>query len=154
ATTVTPLAGHRPGPATVAGTVLCVGLAALHRWLTAHDEQRLGARLRRSEAYFRSLVRASSDAVVILDDDLRVRWASPALDRVLGERAAALVGEPLLAEVHPDDAGPLRAALGGVPGSGTAEEAGLLLVRLPGATGDWRHLEVGISDLRRDADVG
>jgi diguanylate cyclase (GGDEF)-like protein/PAS domain S-box-containing protein len=122
--------------------------------MTAREEQRLGARLRRSEAYFRSLVRSSSDAVVILDDELRMRWASPALGRVLGERAEALVGAPLLAEVHPDDAGPLHAALVGLPGSGAADEAGLLLVRLPDASGAWRHLEVGISDLRHDADVG
>ena len=65
--------------------------------LTAREEQRLGARLRRSEAYFRSLVQSAGDAVVILDDDLRITWASPALERVRsGAAADALVGRPLL----------------------------------------------------------
>ena len=94
-------------------------LAAVHRWLTAREEQRLGARLRRSEAYFRSVVQSAGDAVVILDDDLRIRWASPALDRALGEAAPALVGRPLLASVHPDDVPALAAVLpvaGVVPG--------------------------------------
>ena len=59
----------------------------MHRWLTAREEQRLAARLRRSEAYFRSVVQSAGDAVVILDDDLRVTWASPALDRALGDAA-------------------------------------------------------------------
>ena len=84
----------------IAGLVLCVALAAVHRWLSAREEHRLAARLRRSEAYFRSVVRSGGDAVVILDDELRITWASPALDRALGEAAADLVGRPLL-DVRP-----------------------------------------------------
>ena len=81
------LTGARPDPVTIAGAVICVFLAGVHRWLTAREEQRLGARLRRSEAYFRSVVQSAGDAVVILDDDLRVSWASPALERALGAAA-------------------------------------------------------------------
>ena len=82
------------------------------------------------------------------------RWASPALERVLGERADALVGAPLLAEVHPDDAGAAAAPRWSGPATAPPTTAGLLLVRLPDAAGDWRYLEAGISDLRHDADVG
>ncbi|HEY0508059.1 MAG TPA: hypothetical protein VGD12_08320, partial [Blastococcus sp.] len=75
------LAGAQPSSATIGGLVLCVVLASVHRGLTARQEQRLGARLQRSEAYFRSVVQSAGDAVVILDDELCVAWASPALDR-------------------------------------------------------------------------
>jgi diguanylate cyclase (GGDEF)-like protein/PAS domain S-box-containing protein len=153
---VVAMAGQRLGPGTIAGLVVCVVLAAVHRWLTACEEQRLGARLRRSEAYFRSVVQSAGDAVVILDDDLRITWASPALDRALGEAARALRGRPLLESVHHDDVPALAAVLvgaGAAPATAPAG-SGLLTLRLPDAAGEWRYLEAGVSDLRHDADVG
>jgi diguanylate cyclase (GGDEF)-like protein/PAS domain S-box-containing protein len=137
--------GSSPGRIPVVGIVVSVALAAVHRWVTGRDERRMAALLRRSEAYFRSLVRSSGDAVVILDDALRITWASSALERFLGSAAARLVGRPLLEEVHPEDAAALAGAL---PGDG------LLLLRLRDDAGSWRYLEAGVSDLRRDPDVG
>jgi PAS domain S-box-containing protein/diguanylate cyclase (GGDEF)-like protein len=147
------LAGHRPSGLTVAGVVSCVVLAAAHRWVTAGEEQYLGARLRRSEAWFRSLVQSGGDAVVILDDDLRVTWSSPALERVLGAAAGALAGRPLLSAVHPEDAPALAAVLPRA-GGGAGADGGLHLLRLADEDGSWRILEAGISDLRADASVG
>jgi diguanylate cyclase (GGDEF)-like protein/PAS domain S-box-containing protein len=151
------LAGHRPSTGTVAGMALCVLLTVVHRWLSAREEQRLGGRLRRSEAYFRSVVQSAGDAVVILDRELRITWASPALDRALGEAAPTLLGRLLLDSVHPDDAPALAVALpapGTAPGTEPAHESGLLTVRLPDAAGEWRYLEAGVSDLRHVPDVG
>jgi diguanylate cyclase (GGDEF)-like protein/PAS domain S-box-containing protein len=151
------MTGVRPSPVTIAGLVVCVTLAAAHRWLTAQEEQGLQTRLRRSEAYFRSLVQSAGDAVVILDDDLRISWTSEALERALGSAAAGLRGRPLLESVHPQDTASLAAAL---PTRGTdrrelpAEPAGLLLLRLQDDAGIWRYLEAGVSDLRGVADVG
>jgi diguanylate cyclase (GGDEF)-like protein/PAS domain S-box-containing protein len=149
------LSGGRPAQGMVVGLVVCVVLTAVHRWLTAREEQQLAARLRRSEAYFRSLVRSAGDAVVTLDHELRITWASPALDRALGAAADALVGRPLLASVHPDDVAGLAAALP-VDGGPVADPAGsgLQTLRLPDAAGSWHYLEAGISDLREDPDVG
>jgi diguanylate cyclase (GGDEF)-like protein/PAS domain S-box-containing protein len=149
------MTGARPSPLTIAGLVICVVLTGVHRWLTACEEQRMGARLRRSEAHFRSLVQTAADAVVILDDDLRITWSSPALQRSLGPAADELLGRPLLAVMHPDDVAALVAALP-VSGSALAPDpaaAGLLTLRLPDASGEWRYLEAGVSDLRGDADV-
>jgi diguanylate cyclase (GGDEF)-like protein len=156
------LLGHALSAVSVAGAVLCVGLAAVHRWVSVRDERRMAARLQRSEAYFRSLVSSSGDAVVILDDALRVSWTSAALDRALGAAATALVGRPLLDAVHPADVATLAAALPLVPtaaGAPAPEPArapasGLLLLRLQDTDGVWRYLEAGVSDLRRHADVG
>jgi diguanylate cyclase (GGDEF)-like protein len=165
------LLGYHVAPATAAGLLGCVVLATVHRWLSLRDERRMGARLQRSESYFRSLVHSSGDAVLILDSDLRVSWASTALERMVGPVAAAdLVGRPLLDAVHPEDVRALAAALrqaGGATSEGapgpapeatpeTAVEpaAALILLRLPDSDGTWRFLEAGVSDLRRDADVG
>jgi diguanylate cyclase (GGDEF)-like protein/PAS domain S-box-containing protein len=142
---------HHLSALSFVGAVLTVALAAVHRWVTARGEQRLGARLRRSEAYFRSLVGSSGDAVVILDGELRVTWTSPALARVLGPVAAELPGRPLPSCVHPDDADALVAALPDALGADGAEE---LLLRLRRADGTWRTLEAGVSDLRHDPVVG
>jgi diguanylate cyclase (GGDEF)-like protein/PAS domain S-box-containing protein len=141
--------GHHLDMVTWAGLMLAVLLAVAQRWTSACQEQHLSARLRRSEAYFRSLVHSGVDAVVILDDALRVTWASPALERVLGPAAAQLVGRPLLEAVHPEDQTPLAEAL--AAGAGTSALLGL---RLRDATGVWRALEAGIADLRDDGDVG
>lgn len=134
---------------TWAGLMLAVLLAVAQRWTSACQEQHLSARLRRSEAYFRSLVHSGVDGVVILDDALRVTWASPALERVLGPAAAQLVGRPLLDAVHPED----RAGLAGALAAGAGAPS-LLGLRLRDATGTWRCLEAGIADLRDDGDVG
>ncbi|SOD93111.1 putative bifunctional diguanylate cyclase/phosphodiesterase [Blastococcus haudaquaticus] len=150
------LTGGRPTEGMIVGLFFCVVLTAVHRWLTAREEQQLAARLRRSEAYFRSVVRSAGDAVVVLDDALRISWASPALDRALGDAAGSLVGTELLTAVHPDDVPGLRAALpvdGGAPVPVPAG-SGLLTLRLPDGAGEWHYLEAGVSDLRRDADVG
>ena len=149
--------GHKPTLLTITGVGGCVVLAAVHRWVTAREEEVLGARLRRSEAWFRSLVQTGGDAVVILDDDLRVTWASPALARVLGGAAGTLVGRSLLSAVHPEDAPALAAVLPqsrGRAGDAPALDGTLHPLRLADEHGTWRILEAGISDLRADASVG
>ena len=149
------LTGGRPTYGEVIGMVICVALTAVHRGLSAREEQRLAARLRRSEAYFRSVVQSAGDAVVILDDDLRISWASPALERALGEAAPELVGRAVLDAVHPDDVPALAAALPTAEGSRSPDPGtGLLTLRLADAAGEWRYLEAGVSDLRHMPDVG
>ena len=148
------LRGHQPTLPTVAGMALCIALVTVHRWLSVREERRMAARLERSEAYFRSLVRTSGDGVLILDEDLRISWSSASLDRVLGDGgAAALIGRPVPEVVHPEDVDALTAALpGGTLPAG--RDAALPVLRLRNADGTWRFLEVGVCDLREDSDVG
>ncbi|MGY1739881.1 MULTISPECIES: putative bifunctional diguanylate cyclase/phosphodiesterase [unclassified Blastococcus] len=148
---VTWLCGLQPSPATVVGAVVCVALAGVHRWVSAADEARQSTRILRSEAYFRSLVRANGDAVLILDGALRVTWSSPSVERLLGP-GAALTGRDLLTVTHPADVLPVARALRpGEPEVGADE---LVTLRLPHADGSWRRVEAGVSDLRTDAVVG
>jgi diguanylate cyclase (GGDEF)-like protein/PAS domain S-box-containing protein len=153
------VSGSTPGKVAVVGVVLSVALAAVHRGVTARDERRMAGLLRQSEAHFRSLVRSSGDAVIILDDALRITWASAALERFLGSAAAELVGRPLFEAIHAEDAPSVAATLPGAvpPGAAPAQGAGptgLLLLRLRDADGVWHYLEASVSDLRRDPDVG
>lgn len=142
------LSGEPVDRFTWAGLVLAVLLATVYRWLTGCEQHRMAAVLRRNEAYFRSLVGAGHDAVVLLDDDLRVSWSSPSLERILGAAAAGrLTGRRLLDEVNPEDVAGLADALADA-------DPGLRLVRLRGTDGAWHYLEAAVSDLREVADVG
>ena len=143
------LSRHEPTPVTAGLVALCFAMAVLHRRLSAGDVRHVVARLTRSEAYFRSLVYSSGDAVVILDDRLQIRWTSGALERALWTDPTVLLGRPLLEIVHPDDAAMVSTVLAAAP-----ESTGLLLLRLRDGEGGWRYLEASVSDLRDHPDVG
>ncbi len=55
----------------------------------AHDQ------IDRSEQFHRSLIEHSFDAVLILDPDLRVRHATPSVQRLTGRAEASLIRRPL-----------------------------------------------------------
>ncbi len=65
--------------------------------------QRLDATLQ-NEQTFRTLVEHGSDIIVMLDRTLAVRYLSPSTARVLGRDSEALLGQPVLSLVHPEDA--------------------------------------------------
>jgi len=59
--------------------------------------------LRDSEARFRALIENSSDITTLLDRDGIARYTSPSIGHVLGYGDNELVGQNVLALVHPDD---------------------------------------------------
>jgi PAS domain S-box-containing protein len=112
----------------------------------------LGLLLRRAgteqAAQFRSLVNNSSDLITVLAPDGTIAYQSPSVQRVLGRRAADLVGTALVDLVHPDDRHQVVASL-------------TKLVEAPGATanigcrlqhkdGSWRHVESICTNLADD----
>ena len=116
------------------------------------DRKRAEEALRRSGARFRSLVQNSSDVVTVLDAQGTVRYASPAVERVLGYRPEERVGESTFALVHPEDAERARGLLAEgakTPGVGPPAE-----VRMRHRDGSWRHLEVVGNNLLDDPSVG
>jgi TMAO reductase system sensor TorS len=79
----------------------------------------------RSEAHFRSLIEHASDAVMVLDANLHVRYASPSVERVLGFAPEMLVGKSPLWCVHGRDEEAMKRALeatAGRPGVGPSLE--------------------------------
>ena len=75
----------------------------------------LGLLLRRAgaeqAAQFRSLVNNSSDLITVLAPDGTIAYQSPSVERMLGRRAADLVGTALGDLVHPDDQHDVRVSL-------------------------------------------
>lgn len=139
-----------PTPAALVAVALGLLLTAVQRAVVVGEEVRYAGRLARSEAWFRNLVRASSDAVLVLDADRVVTWAAPALSGPAEAAGRPLPGQVVTDLVHPQDVETVRAWLAD-DGSGPG---GLCSFRLPAADGGWRAWEAGVTDLRADAAVG
>ncbi|MCR4331384.1 MAG: PAS domain S-box protein [Sulfuricaulis sp.] len=95
--------------------------------------------LRDSEARFRALIENSSDITTLLDRDGIAHYTSPSIGRVLGYGDNELVGQNVLALVHPDDLPRVQHALARVlenPGLAQHVEH-----RFRDKDGVWRYLE-------------
>lgn len=105
---------------------------------------------RNSEAYFRTLVRNASDVILILDDDDRIRYASPSADQVLG--VPGLEGTHLIELVPPQDSRGVVETLGRIrSGEYQTRREHWRMVRVDRAS---IEVEVRWSDLREEATVG
>ena len=114
-----------------------------------------------SESYFRTLVQNSADIILIVDDDNRIRYASPSAESVFGTLPLGL-SVPTLVQ-HPD-AGAAERFLDRVR-AGTVDvadnEAGTTAASV--SQGDWivhsdrsvsARVEVSCRDLRTDSSIG
>ncbi len=100
------------------------------------------------EARFRSLVQNSSDVMLVMGSDGLLTYVSPSVEQVLGEGSIG-IGHRLADVVHPDDERPLFTLLDRVSG-----DPGHLQCRMRTAGGQWRAVEIVVSDLRAEPDVG
>jgi PAS domain S-box-containing protein len=115
----------------------------------------LGLLLRRAgaeqAAQFRSLVNNSSDLITVLAPDGTITYQSPSVERMLGRRAADLVGTALGDLVHPDDQHDVNVSL-----TKLAEAPGATAnfgCRLQHDDGSWRHVESVCTNLADDPRV-
>ena len=84
---------------TLVGVLVLVALLLGSFW-----SRRNAADAQRRERRFRALLRNSSDLVVVVDPDtLSIRYATPAVERMLGYRPEAVLGSSLAQLTHPDD---------------------------------------------------
>jgi diguanylate cyclase (GGDEF)-like protein/PAS domain S-box-containing protein len=102
----------------------------------------------RAEARWRSLSQNASDVALIVDEDLVIDYASPALTELLGYAEEDLTGRHLPSLAHPEDT--LR--IGAVMRRLIAEGGSDLLaeLRLKSATGEWRRVEQRVLNLLAD----
>jgi diguanylate cyclase (GGDEF)-like protein/PAS domain S-box-containing protein len=104
-----------------------------------------------SEERFRSLVQYSSDIITILDADGTIRYASPAVEKVMGYRPEEQIGTNAFGTVHPDDKDRALDKFAEV-----LKSPGLhppLEFRVPHKDGSWRYLEHVVNNLLDDPAV-
>jgi PAS domain S-box-containing protein len=107
--------------------------------------------LRRSEKYYRSLIRNAPDMIDILNEDLTIRWGSTTAGRVTGYTPEEIYGRSILDYVHPDDIPASRKLLHQVlenPG----EPQGAI-VRFKHKDGSYHYHEAIATNLLEDAAV-
>lgn len=147
--------------------MLFVGHANVREWTAAevalvHDvaEQtwdavergRAETALRESEARFRALVQESSDIVVVFNATGSVRYASPALERVLGFPVDVYEDSLRLDLVHRDDRNAVVRAWTNVL---HAPDTGIRVTyRTLNADGAWVWLEASVTNLLHVPEVG
>ena len=143
---VEPLGGLIVGAVGLTGMVLARQVSAVR----AHD--RAQKAVFRNEARFKSLVQNSSDVVMIVGADLRIRYHTPSAERVLGYDSRHLEGQKLTELVHPDDRTRAVAFFTDLlkhPNSSASVEWRLLY-----SNGAWHHVENVCTNLTDDPDVG
>jgi diguanylate cyclase (GGDEF)-like protein/PAS domain S-box-containing protein len=113
----------------------------------ARAEGERGA-LQASSRRFHALVRHASEAVIVLDADGAVTFATPSVEGLLGR--ADLSGELLSGLVAPEDAGRLEALIVAARESGDAVAGELALVHREGRL---VHAEMRVADRLSDPDV-
>jgi PAS domain S-box-containing protein len=116
----------------------------------------LGLLLRRAgseqAAQFRSLVNNSSDLITVLAPDGTIAYQSPSVQRMLGRRAAGLVGTALGDLVHPDDRHDVTVSLTELVKAAPGATA-TFACRLRHEDGSWRHVESICTNLADDPRV-
>ena len=105
---------------------------------------------RRSERRFRALIENSSDIVIVVDDG-RVSFVSPAAERLLGHGHLVEEAPDLIALLYPDDRPALLQLVDETRRTGAP--AGPIELRLFDAKGDPRWFEATVAELQGDRDV-
>ena len=133
----------------VAMMACVVGLTAIN----SQSRRRLDRRRRSAEYRSRTLLTASADAVLAVDADGRLVFASPAVRQLLGYRVEELVGRRLGDLIPPDRLPGVRDwmdRLWAAPNGHTMRAETQLL----GADGEWVYVDVIATNLQDDPDLG
>lgn len=98
---------------------------------------------REVEERFRLLFENVTDLIMVLDADMRIRYASPSSVPILGREPSALVGVGVLDLTHPDDGGNVSRLL-----DAPRDHPGPAEFRVRHAGGSWCNVEATATDLR------
>ena len=118
-------------------------LAALH--------QQAGREQGASEGRYRALLESTSEALVLLDANGRIQYASAAMRRVLGYNSDEILGRPGLGFVHPKDRKKAQKAFADLRAASGSFVT--LRVRFQHKSGATRVLESSLANRLGDADV-
>jgi diguanylate cyclase (GGDEF)-like protein/PAS domain S-box-containing protein len=107
----------------------------------------------RAIGLLRVLPSTSSDPIVVYDDQAKIIYASPAVERVLGFRSIAEVNQNILEMVHPDDQERCVANLMRALSNPGVNPPAVYRVRTS-SSGAWRSLEVIATNCLQDPSIG
>jgi len=122
-------------------------------WRDVTDRELMTQALADSEHRFRLLAEQASDIVFVVEPDHRVRWASPAITRVLGWRVDEFVGQDATSFIHPDDlattAARIAAAHAGRERFAPGQDSGMIQ-RVRTSHGEYRWVRATATPLAED----
>lgn len=115
------------------------------------ERKRIIEALWHSEAHYRSLIENALDIILVIDAEGLIRYASPALERVLGWRPEERTGTSAFELLHPDD----FAAMETMFREGATTPGLVQLAELRGRhrDGTWRTLEAAAKALFDDPTI-
>jgi PAS domain S-box-containing protein len=119
------------------------GIVAVSRDIT--ERKRMEEVLRKSEEQFRALVENALDAIVVVNGEGVITYASPSNDRMLGYPLSQIIGKDGFSLAHPEDMPDVIAAYTRLieePGKPVSVEA-----RLRHNDGSWRTVEAVAQNL-------
>lgn len=135
------------------GAVALTVLVLIRQEVTNRENAELLAdRARRAtEARYKRLEGQVSDAVLLVDAEGVIAYASPSVERVLGLDAAAVIGRPVMKLAHAIDVEQLRQL---IVDSAEGRPVEPLEWSLWGRDGMWRHVETICANLLDDPTIG
>ncbi len=134
--------------------IAMVAVLVMRELLVVRDIRRYAGQLQNAEAHFRSLVAGATDLTLVLDEQLRIRWQSPAAARLFGLTDAAVVGHPFIELIHPEDVADAQAVIDAVLAGEPADGPPVLVAaRMRDGAKMWRDTESTISDQRSVPEV-
>ena len=104
--------------------------------------------LSRSEQYAQQLVEHTRDIIMIIEADSTIRYASPAIERILGYTPQERIGHSIFELVSPDDLPRIRSTFRESLAQGLSSR--LMEARTRHRDGSWRVLEINASNLLRE----
>ena len=88
------------------------GALVAHNDIT--DRVKAEIRLQESERQYRAMIENEVDIVTILDENAKILFESPAINRILGYSPEELIGRSVFEFIHPADAAVVKKAFAGV----------------------------------------
>ncbi|MCU7723590.1 EAL domain-containing protein [Actinoplanes sp. KI2] len=131
-----------------------VAVLAVRELLVVRDIRRYAGQLQTAEAHFRSLVAGATDLTLVLDQQQRITWQSPAASRLFGLTDDEVVGRAFRDLIHPGDVADAQAVIDSVVAGEHADgPPALVNARLRDGAELWRDTESTISDQRAVPEV-
>lgn len=115
------------------------------------ERKREAAVWARNEAKWRSLIQTSSNLIAILEADGTIKYASPAIQGVLGYKPKELIGKNIFGFLHPDDISEAKSDFQNALHHPTIDLS--LEFRFHHKDGSWRYLESTYSNLLMNSPI-